>query len=107
MSKKEKIYELLENDILTVQEIANKLLFNENETRVYINRLMHEGRIIKKGRKGYYILYTTKDNENINALDTKILKKMIKPFAEEGIKINLKQKEIDRINKLYKVNKDS
>ncbi|KKM85094.1 hypothetical protein LCGC14_1292510 [marine sediment metagenome] len=63
MSNKYKILELLKGNELTVKEIADKTEFNENEVRVYTNRLMKDNLIKKIGKKNRYVLYTAIDKE--------------------------------------------
>ena len=106
MSNKYKILEMLKENELTVKEIADKMEFNENETRVYIHRLLKDNLIKEIGKKNRYIIYTIieKDNKKeSHSLDTQILKKMIKPFAENDIELNLEVIEINRIKKLYEM----
>jgi hypothetical protein len=38
---------------------------------------------------------------NVNTLDTQILKKLIRPFIKNGIRIVLAEEEINRIKELY------
>jgi len=37
-----------------------------------------------------------------NTIDTSILRKMIKPFAEKGIQVNLNEDEIERVQELWR-----
>lgn len=51
MSNKYKILELLKGNELTIRDIVENSEFNENEARVYINRLLKENLIKKIGKK--------------------------------------------------------
>ena len=100
MSNKYKILELLKGNELTVKEIADKTEFNENEVRVYVNRLMKDNLINKIGKKNRYVLYTVIEKES-NTLDTEILKKMIPAFIQNEIELDLSNKQIERVKELY------
>ena len=75
MSNKYKILELLKGNELTVKEIADKTEFNENEVRVYVNRLMKDNLINKIGKKNRYVLYTAIEKELYNNKEFEILRK--------------------------------
>lgn len=75
MSNKYEILEILKQNELTVEEIANKTKFNENEIRVYINRLMKDNLVKKIGKKNRYILYTAIEKES-NGESIKLLKRL-------------------------------
>ena len=68
MSNKYKILELLKEQELTVKEIADKTEFNENETRVYIHRLLKDNLIKEIGKKNRYVIYTAIEKESNNNL---------------------------------------
>jgi len=60
-------------------------------------------RILRKAIDGFVIEYFfTKSNSktNTNEIDTEILKKMIIPFIENEIEIDLEQKEANRLEQL-------
>jgi transcriptional regulator with XRE-family HTH domain len=60
MGNKERILELLQDHEFTIKEIAEKLNLNENKTRVYINRLKKEDKIVSISVKDKYKVYTVK-----------------------------------------------
>lgn len=66
MSKKYEILELLKHEEYTIKEIAGHLKFNENDVRVYINRLKKDGLIKEIGKKKRYIIYAAKEQESQN-----------------------------------------
>lgn len=75
MSNKYKILEMLTQNELTVKELADKTQFNENEVRVYVNRLMKDNLIKKIGKKNRYVLYTAIEKES-NGESIKLLKRL-------------------------------
>lgn len=100
---KEKILKMLMEKELTVKEIAQDLNLKENAVNVYISRLKKERLIERIGKKNRYNIYATikkEQNKESYSLDTKILKKLIKPFVEHGIEIDLETNEINRIKEL-------
>lgn len=58
MGNKEIILDLLTSESLTVKEISNKLNINENQTRVYLNRLKDKNKVREIDKKGRYKVYT-------------------------------------------------
>lgn len=68
MSNKYKILELLKQKDSTIKEIAENTEFNENEVRVYINRLMNQKLVNKIGKKNRYIIYSAVKKENDKTL---------------------------------------
>lgn len=115
MSNKYKILELLNQESLTIQEIANKTEFNQNEVRVYIYRLKKDNLVKELGKKNRFIIYTAaeKNHQNnnefikirkgyqqFNSLFEKLMKNatkllresqinMFKQMIRENIEINL------------------
>lgn len=65
MSNKYKILELLNEQELTIKEIANQTDFKENEIRVYINRLMKDNLIKEIGKKNRWIIYAAIKNDSL------------------------------------------
>lgn len=102
MSKKIEILDLLNEQELTTKEIAQKLDITPNEARVYVNRLKSKGKVKVIGKKERYKIYRAIESTEIN-LDTQILKKLIIPFAKNGIKVDLESKEIERIKQLMEL----
>ncbi|MBA7494637.1 hypothetical protein ES702_05214 [subsurface metagenome] len=60
MSQKDKILELLKESRLTVPELAEKMNIELNAVRTYISRLDKEGKIMKAGKQGRFVIYTIK-----------------------------------------------
>jgi len=58
MSKKEKILELLKQGPLTSKEIAEKLGFEKQETRIYLLRLKKATKIYSLEKRGRYNIYS-------------------------------------------------
>lgn len=105
MGNKDRIYNLLKKRELTNKEIAKKTNLSINETRVYVNRLKKENKVKSIGKKERYKIYKaieTKDEKNNQYLDTLILKKLIPKFIEKGIKVDLGNKEVNRLEQLIK-----
>lgn len=105
MGYKEEIYELLQNEDLSVKQISEKLRIkpgkkeNENNIRVYINRLVKKGLIESIGkneRDSIYRAITSKNN-----LDIQLLKKFIPIFLENDLDIELSNEEYNRVKKIY------
>lgn len=76
MTKKDQILDLLRQESLTSKEIANKLNFEEQETRIYLLRLRKANKIHvleKKGRLNIYSIVreTTKSKEKAIIQDLK------------------------------------
>ncbi len=90
MGKKEKILELLKEEVLTTKEISNHLNYQEGEIRVYINRLKKNGLIIEVGRKERYIMYSA----NKKALERK-RKDLIDKLVYLMIKIGINSTDFD------------
>ena len=107
MGYKEQILKILNGNKLTVKELAEKLNISESDIRVYIKRIkdnnMNELKVV--GTEDKYKVYTLNkkesDNGIINRLDTQILKRLIKPFTDYGIKVDLETNEINRIKELW------
>lgn len=91
---------MLKKKELTIKEIADNTEFNENQTRVYIHRLLNDNLIKEIGKKNRYIIYAAVEKED-NILDTQILKKMILPFIKNNIELDLENNEIERIKNLF------
>lgn len=105
MSNKEKILEMLKGNEFTVKKIAEDLDLKEKAVHVYICRLRKDNLIEKVGKINRYNVYTsikTEQNIDSHSLDTKILKKLIKPFVEYGIKTDLEVNEINRVKELWR-----
>ncbi len=107
---KEKIYQLLQKEPLTSIELAEKLIINEDPEkniqfiRTYLQRLI-KAKLIesvdKNGRYNVYCAIQRESNEKTELVDTQILKKMIKPFVEKNIDLDLENDEIERIKVLW------
>ena len=54
-----------------------------------------------------YVDTADKISQKIISIDTLILKKMLKPFMEKGITLDLEEKEIMRIKQLWEVTKNA
>lgn len=109
MSKRSRVLELLSKEKLTTKDIHNKTGYDMDLIWQYINQFKSEGKIKKLGNEGRFSVYVAikqdlQENENKvknDDLDTKILKKLITPFKEHGIKIDLEEHEIKRIKSLW------
>ena len=95
MSNKEKIVQLLEKENLTVKEISEKLNMNENQTRVYVNRLKKENKIIVAGIKNRYKVYKIKEERDPKAI--KILQELLYDFTKLYYLMTLKMEVKDNI----------
>jgi predicted ArsR family transcriptional regulator len=62
MSKKERIFTLLQDKELTNKKIADKMGITVNEARVYVNRLKQENRIKNIGKRGRFKVYKAKEH---------------------------------------------
>lgn len=75
MGYKERILDLLQVESLTVKEISKKLKIDENQTRVYLNRLKALNKVKEIDKKGRYKVYSivkpldTKDQAKIQELE--------------------------------------
>lgn len=58
VSRKEQIFVLLTQENLTSKEIAERLNFDQAETRTYLLRLKNEKKVRVVGKKGRYHIYT-------------------------------------------------
>ena len=114
MGKKERILDLIkDNDGLTYATLRTKynLEFKQDTLKkksgyVYLKRLKNDGLI--ENDKGINVLYKptalalNKDSESLeNPLHKIVLRKLLKPFAEKGIKMNLEPIEVKEIEKLW------
>lgn len=63
MGNKEKILEILTENELSIKDISQRLGINENEVRVYINRLYKEGKVKKIGKKERSTIYKVVNSE--------------------------------------------
>lgn len=89
MPRKEKFEEYnLKTKITTIRIPDLENLDKEKELRKRIND---------------FVLDFLNLKANTNTIDTSILKKMIKPFSEYGIELDLKDIEINRIKELYEM----
>lgn len=101
----ERIIEVLETESkLTIKEIFERLNEPNDKleyVRICIYRLLKSKspKIVKDGKKGKEYLYSLRENAEIT-LDTKIIKKMIPPFIENEIEIDIEQKEVNRLEQL-------
>lgn len=68
------------------------LTIKENVDK-YIDKIISNGFIVDSN--------ITSQNDKDNSIDTKILNKMIKPFAERNMKIILTEEESLRIKKIF------
>lgn len=110
IGNKEKIYQLLQKEPSTSIDLAEKLTINEDPIknvqfiRAYILRLKKEDKLIesieKKGRYNVYRIIQKEANDS-KFPDTQILKKMIRPFVEKNIELDLENNEIERIKTLW------
>ena len=111
MTMKEKIIEVLKGNKLTIKEITERInkehpnITTEARIRSYIERLRREDDAIERcGTDNRYKIWKLKNkiyNENIESFDTQILIKMIRPFVENNIGLDLENDEIERIKTLW------
>jgi predicted ArsR family transcriptional regulator len=94
MSKKEKIFTLLQDAELTNKGIANELGITVNEARVYVNRLKQENRVKSVGKRERYKVY--KAIKNREKADLTKIKKGYKQFN------SLFEELVEDSNKLLK-----
>lgn len=111
MTVREKIIEFLEqNDFQSIKQISKGIGIQENtiRTKIFDKKygLITKGIVVKvahKERKGFFSLRknVVEPNNLENPLDKIIIKKMLKPFAENQIKVNLESKEVNRVKELW------
>lgn len=68
------------------------LMIKENVDK-YIDKIISNGFIVDSN--------ITPQNDKDNSIDTKILNKMIRPFAERNMKVKLTEEESLRIKKIF------
>lgn len=101
-NKRQTILDLLRHDDLTVEEIEQKTAYDRNLIWVYLSQYKREGKVVTTGEKrNNFSVYTLTDRKLQRDMDTKILKKLIIPFAQAGIKVNLTESEQKRIQQLF------
>lgn len=100
LSNKEKIYDILKGNRLTIKDIAERTKFNENEVRVYIHRLKEKSLVKEVSKEGRWVIYSAieqeKEFDNSKIIDTNILLKMIPKFIEYGIKLDTTTEKEDK-----------
>lgn len=92
---------MLKVNELTVKEIADTTEFNENEVRVYINRLLKDNLIKKIGKKNRYVIYFAIEKE-IDANSINLLKDLYEFMSNEAkceLK-NINESDIDFLTKI-------
>ena len=102
----EEIYELLQKEDLTIDQLSGRIQIkpnpedNKNNIRVYINRLIERDHLIEIiGKEGRSRIYRAiKSNSN---LEIQLLKKFIPIFLENDLDIDLTDQEFNRIKELY------
>lgn len=101
---KDKILEIIENskEPLTVFDIAEMFEFDENNVRVYINRLIELGKVVNVGKQGKRKLYSKNNNSNNSQyqdLAFKLFRLMaIAQVDNESLGITFDEKETELLN---------
>lgn len=107
LGNKEKIYQLLQKEPLTSEEIAEKLKINEDPEkniqfiRTYLQRLIKANLIKSNEKKGRYQVYTTIKRES-NDKTLNLLKELYE-FMSNEVKCELKKINESDIGFLTKI----